>query len=238
MNVYRLAICEDDGVEREGLRELCDAVLQERNIPHQLALFSSARELEDRLESEKDIFDILILDIMMDSGINGMELAHALRDRGDRISIIFISGYEEYLQEGYDVQPVHFLLKPVSPRKLGEALCIDWELRHKPKTLVLRKKNKMVSFSLEELCYVESSNHHIIVHCDGENKEFTMSLTEMERMLPAEQFCRCHHSFLVNMQCVREINRMYIYLQNGERLPIGRKYNKEFQKMFVRYMNL
>ena len=58
MNVYRLAICEDDGVEREGLRELCDAVLQERNIPHQLTLFSSARELEDRLESEKDIFDI------------------------------------------------------------------------------------------------------------------------------------------------------------------------------------
>lgn len=97
MNVYRLAICEDDGVEREGLRELCDAVLQERNIPHQLTLFSSARELEDRLESEKDIFDILILDIMMDSGINGMELAHALRDRGDRISIIFISGYEEYI---------------------------------------------------------------------------------------------------------------------------------------------
>ena len=85
---------------------------------------------------------------------------------------------------------------------------------------------------------MESSNHHIIVHCDGENKEFTMSLTEMERMLPAEQFCRCHHRFLVNMQCVREINRMYIYLQNGERLPIGRKYNKEFQKLLVRYMNL
>ena len=238
MESYRLAICEDEKNVREEIQDLCDSVLRDMCVRGDIAAFASAEELERELDRGRK-FDTLILDIHMEgTEMSGMDLARLLRKRGDRTGIIFISGYEEYLLEGYSVQPVHFLLKPVRREKLADALRIDWELNHSAGNVMLYQKDRAIMLSLEEIRYIESSNHQVIVHMEKEEKVFHMSLTGMEQILPGGgQFCRCHHSFLVNVNYVKEFGRMCLYLQDGRRLPVGRKYSKEFQQNFVRYMN-
>lgn len=236
MRVYRLAVCEDDDQIREELCSLCRAILTEDGIDHEIVAFRSAQELEKVLTAESSPFDLLLLDIQME-GMTGMELAKSLRRRGDRVSIIFVTGCGDYLPEGYDVQPIHFLLKPVSREALAGALHTDWDLNHRPKTAVLRIGSKKVSLLLTQIRYMESFNHSIVVHQAQGDRSYLLSLSEIEKQLPPGQFCRCHNSYLVNMEYVEEIGRTELSLRDGKRLPIGRTYYKTLQSAFIRYLN-
>ena len=236
MNRYRLAICEDDDGIRAQLHSLCQEILTENGIDHCITDFSSAQQLENRLAAESAPFDLLLLDIQME-GMTGMELAQSLRQRGDRVSILFVTGCEDYLPKGYSVQPIHFLLKPVSREGLAAALRTDWQLNHKQKTVVLRLGSKTVGLPLADIRYIESRNHNIIVHQTEGERTYVLSLTNFERQMPPNQFCRCHNSYLVNMDYVEEIGRTELSLRGGVRLPIGRTYYKTLQSAFIRYLN-
>ena len=236
MNLYRLAICEDDDTVRAQLHSLCQEILIENGIEHSIMDFASAQQLDDVLTEENSPFDLLLLDIQME-GLTGMELAQSLRQRGDRVSIIFVTGCEDYLPEGYSVQPIHFLLKPVSRESLALALRTDWQLNHRPKAIVLRIGSKTVQLSLAEIRYIESFDHNIILHQAEGNRTYFLSLTDFEKQMPRDQFCRCHNSYLVNMSFVEEIGRMELSLRGGVRLPVGRAYYKTLQSAFIRYLN-
>ena len=95
MNSYRLAICEDDPLVRDEMCALCRDILTEEQIEHEVTLFSSAEELEKILAESEHPFDLLLLDIQME-GMNGLELAQNLRKKGDRVSILFVTGCENY----------------------------------------------------------------------------------------------------------------------------------------------
>lgn len=83
MSEYRLAVCEDEPAAREYVGALCGEILSEWGAAHTVTLFASTGELSARLDREPEAFDLLLLDIQME-GMTGMELAHALRERGTR----------------------------------------------------------------------------------------------------------------------------------------------------------
>ena len=236
MDAYRIAICDDDDIIRENLCSLCSDILTDDSVEYKLEPFRSAQELEKRLNSESCPFDLLILDIQMD-GMTGMELARSLREKGNRVSIIFVTACEDYLSEGYGVQPIHFLLKPVRRAALASAIHTDLKLNYIPKTVVVHIGNKLVHLSFSDIRYVESYNHSIVIHQSTGNSTYYFSLSDFEKQLPVGQFARCHNSYLVNLNEVREIGRTELSLQSGETLPVGRAYYKAFQSAFVRYIN-
>ncbi len=236
METYQVAICDDDTIVLEQIGSLCEEFYAKEGIPCQISAFSDARKLKDQIETQSLSFNLLILDIKMED-LTGMELAHALRDAGNRISIIFITAYDEYLPFGYDVQPIHFLMKPVKKEALENALRTDLKLNVYQRNWSLRIGNRIVCLSLPEIRYIESYNHEVIIHEGETDRSYTISLSEIERQLPATQFCRCHKSYLVNLEFVKEIKRQSLSLQGNEILPIGRTYHKTFQKMLIRYLN-
>lgn len=234
--MYRLAICEDEPHLLEQMRALCSEILSQWGIEYAIETFLSADSLEEAISGVSDRFDLLILDIGM-QGKSGMQLAHELRGRDDRVSIIFATSSEAHLREGYDVQPIQYLLKPVKKEALVEALKTDIKVNHSPKTIVLRMGLRTVVFPICDICYIESLGHNVVFHLLGEERAFVLSLTEAERLAPTERFCRCHKSYLVNMEHIAEITRTEIVLHNGEKIPVGRKYYADVQAAFVRYMN-
>lgn len=126
MNTYRIAVCDDDPVMREQLHSFCRELLDGESIPYAITAFPSAAELEKRMNSDVEKpFNLLILDIQM-NGMTGLELARSLRSKDDRISIIFVTACDNYLSEGYDVQPIHFLLKPICREALANAIRTDY----------------------------------------------------------------------------------------------------------------
>lgn len=237
MGVYRVAVCDDERAACEEVCRLCDDILTQDGIPHRIVPFSSASALDACLREGDDAFDLLVLDIAM-QGQSGMELAHELRRRRDRVSIVFVTGCEEYLEEGYGVQPVHFLLKPVTRERLSEALHADRELNHSPKTVTLQRGGRLLRLALSDIYYVETGvKHNVKIVTPAHAHLFPASLSYMEQALPAEQFVRCHKSYLVNLEHVTEVGRTAVRLDSGEEVPVGRKYAAETQSAFVAYLN-
>ena len=236
MSTYHVAICEDDPIVLKGISQMCREILMEDGVPGEIWEFTAADGLLKEIETGKTAFDMLLLDIEME-GMTGMELAERLRREENWVSIIFITGNEKYLAEGYGVQPIHFLLKPPSREKLAAALRTDRKRNRRPKTVLLQKSSRILRLSLEELVYVESANHEVLLHQKNGTQAFPLSMTEMLKLLPAGQFCRCHNRFLVNLEEVKAFERTYLSLYDGAELPIGRKYYKEFQSAFVQYLN-
>ena len=236
MAAYRLAVCEDDPAARAHVGSLCSELLGEWGVEHAVALFPSAEALEERLRREPDAFDLLILDIQME-GMTGMELARALRELGSEVSILFLTGRADYALEGYNVHPVHFLLKPVDREALAGALRLDWERNHRPKALALRSGGRTVSLPTAEIQYIESINRSVVVHLVSGEQAFPLTMTQAERLTPADLFARCHNSFLVNLAHVAEVGRAGVLLRSGAQLPVGRRYFQSFQTAFIRYLN-
>ncbi len=234
MQTYSIALCDDDESARRELSELCRDILAELNIENSITAFDSAERLREALNGTR--FDLLILDIQM-KGMTGMELARELRRNNDRVSVIFISACDEYLREGYEVQPVHFLLKPVDRDALAGALRLDWRLNHSPRAISLCIGGRSIGLVLSDVDYIESLNHRIIVHTASGSAEYYSSLSKLEKQLPSGNFARCHNSFLVNLDRVREIRRTEIMLKNGALLPVGRTYYKSFQSAFITFIN-
>lgn len=233
--MYRIAVCEDEPNLCSGLCEQCREILTELETAHEIVPFSSAEELEAALTGGAR-FDLLCLDILLTEK-TGMELAREVRKWDDKVSILFITSSTEFLLEGYDVRPIQYLLKPVKREELKKALQTDLRLNHQSHTVTLKAGGKTAVLPWGDIRYVESRNHDCVFHMSGGEELFRMDLTQAKELLPQNQFCRCHNSFLVNLAQIKEVTSREVLLPDGGRLPIGRRYAGQFQSEFVRYIN-
>lgn len=232
--MYRIAICEDDATTREQIASLCGEILARLDTEHAISEFDCAEALEGALEAGAS-FDLLCLDIML-QGKTGVEMAQAFRTRDDQTSILLISSSREFLKEGYSVRPLQYLYKPVDPRELEEVLRTDLRLHRRAARLILSLGGKTRVLPLSELLYVESQNHNAVACFPDRQEGFRITLSEIERLLPADLFCRCHHSFLVNMSHIRQINRRALELDQGSQIPVGRNYYETAQAKFIQFL--
>jgi len=233
--VYKVAICEDDRLTLEQTRSLCDEILCDLKAEHEISLFSSAEELETVLDGQGDPFHLLILDIKLEKK-SGLTLAKELHTRDSKIGVIFMTNYGEYAQEGYDAHPLHFLMKPIDRTRLTEAIKLDLKQKSLPKTITLRSGKRMIALPVKDIHYIESRNHHIYVFGENETHEIRLTLSEVENLL-SSQFQRCHASYLVNLEWIREIGKTEITLRDEKKLPMSRTYVDRFKTAYLRYFN-
>ncbi len=234
---YHIAVCEDDPFIRDRICQVCEETLSEEKIDYEIIPFSDAEQLEAILDKEGEIFDLLILDIKLQNK-SGMKLAEELREKENRVSIIFVTGYETYLAKGYEVQPVHFLLKPLKWEELRKAVLTDWKLNHRPRMILLEKGRRKLRLPLDAVLYAEpDGNHGTRIILKDRIAEFSAGITELTGMLPEGQFIRCHNSYVVNLEHVEGVSWLSFQMDNGEKIPISRKYYNVCQNAFISYMN-
>lgn len=232
---YQLAVLEDNVLMREQICSMCGEILSEAGISYEITEFSKAEELEESIKMKE--FHLLILDIVLE-GMSGMELAEKLRMQKNRISILFLTGYESFWKDGFRVQPIQYLLKPVDRRELKKSLIDNWELNCRSKTAVFQKGNRILKLPMQSIHYIASGmNHSVEIHQENGVETFGYTLIETEQMLANADFVRCHTSYLVNLQYVREFDKSYFRLHDGTSIPIGRKYQKNCQSAMIAYSN-
>ena len=117
---YNIAICDDSAADREWIASLSQVWAEQTDAAVRLAEFTSAENFLF-LAQDEDPFDILLLDIEM-GAMDGVTLAKKIRQNNDTIQIVFITGYSDYIAEGYEVSALHYLMKPVKPEKLFSVL--------------------------------------------------------------------------------------------------------------------
>lgn len=109
---YRIAICDDEQLDIKYIKELLHIWQEETNISLQLETFTSAENFLFHYAEDK-LYDIILLDIEL-GGMDGVTMAKKIRKENKTVQIIFISGYSDYIAEGYEVEALHYLLKPVN----------------------------------------------------------------------------------------------------------------------------
>lgn len=186
-------------------------------------------------EENKD-YDLLVLDIEMGK-MNGMDLAREIRMQNEHVKIVFVTGYDEYMQYGYDVSALNYLIKPVNKEKLF--LTFD---RFKQQTLVndetivVNTENDIRKILTRDIVYVEANGHGSIIQLAMETLNLRESLGEMEKaLINTNTIVKCHRAYLVNLRYVAAIQGNDIVLDNGDRIPVSRNKMKTIQQEFLKY---
>ncbi len=216
---YKIAICDDSAPDREYLSNLVKHWAKNCCHQVQISLFTSAEHFLFSYEEEKD-FDILLLDIEM-GDMDGVTMAKKLRQENHAIQIIFITGYSDYIAEGYEVAALDFLMKPVREEKLWEVLSRAGEkLAKNEKMLYLEISGEMVCIPIYQIRYALVSGNYVTLYA---SKDYTVKMTlgHLEKELD-ERFYRLGRSALVNLTKIRRVTKTQVMLEDGTLLPLPR----------------
>lgn len=216
---YRVAICDDSLPDAVFVQELLDNWAAERQVAIRAEVFPSAESFLFRYAEDKE-FDILLLDIEMGT-MDGVTMAKQVRRDNETVQIVFVTGYSDYIAEGYEVAALHYLMKPVNREKLFAVLDRALEKRRQnERCLNLKMSGEMVRLPFYEIRYLDVHQNYVTVH--GKN-DYTVkrSLAEFEGELD-ERFCRVGRAMILNLKYIQRVTRAEVYLSDGTVLPLPR----------------
>lgn len=228
----RLAICDDNALERDLLHTLLQKYFSEISVRCEFTLYDRGETLYYDVSEGKE-YNMVFLDLYMGDSF-GIRIAKKLRDLSYRGKIIFCTVSSDYALESYDVYASGYILKPYGLQDIKRTL--DRFLpEYQSASYQVKQKSGVVYIPVNEILYVESDNTKCILHRTGDrNYVLYKKLTQIETELNDERFLRCHQSYLVNMNYIREANDVFL-LQNGEEVLIRRKSKKELHQKFLDY---
>lgn len=235
--MYRIGICDDEPVFLETIKSMTGEILTGMGVEYDILTFRHTRELEKHLRAPSASLDLLLLDILMGEQ-NGLVFAEQLRMSGSRLPIIFVTSTMDFALEGYKVEPLGYLMKPVQRAELKDAI-IRARHRYQSRTVMLQSPSHSVSFSLDQVLYLDIRNKDLAVHlADGSILTISVPLNSLISRLPPEQFVRCYRSYIVSMPAIISIWRYGIELKNHETIPVSRSYYAAVQNALLNWVSL
>lgn len=235
--MVKIAICDDE----KNIRAYLSALVKKQGIECEITEYATAGDyFADGVEH-----DILFLDIELEGpgqDMDGMEMARQIRGMEDTKQpiIIFITGYEKYVYDAFDVGAFQYLLKPVDEQKFAEVFRRAAEqaaayTEQDKKVLMIQYGGTGKTIPLRDIYYMESQNHKIAVHMKDGVPEYYARMSDLEEELQG-QFCRVHKGYLINLSYVDEYNKTEVTLTNGDKLLISKYKYEDFVKAYLRFM--
>ncbi len=216
---YKIAICDDLESDRDYLKDLLNKWANDYSHLLSIDFFSSAESFLFHYEEAKD-YDILLLDIEMGL-MDGVSMAKKIRQDNDAVQIIFITGYSDYIAEGYEVNALHYLMKPVKEEKLFSVLerAIE-KISKNDVVLNMETANGMVRVPIYQIRFAEVFGNYVTIHANDE-VVVKMTLNEIEKLLD-ERFYRVGRSVIVNLNEVSRVTKSEIKLLDGTSIHLPR----------------
>lgn len=230
----KIVICDDD----KKIREQISSLIQKQTSDADIRLFSSSEEI---LSSGME-YDMYFLDIEM-SDISGIELAKIIRrkqeERGTHSIIIFVTGFKQYMEDAFDVNAFHYLVKPIREEKFNEVFSraereIKNTSQYKGQYIIIKNGESRKKLLLNEIQYIESCDRKVSFHMDWGVVETYARMYDLENKL-GNTFFRCHRGYLVNLEKVTAYSANSITVINGDMVMLAEKKYTDFVKAYLRY---
>lgn len=228
-----IAICDDVSSITDNMELLLNRISEEIGEEIRVFKFNSGDAL---LENYKSNYDILFLDIKM-PGLSGIETAERIRRKDNKVSVIFLTSLLNRALDGYNVQALNYIIKPMSYKRLKVELC-NWRLKirdRKEPFIVINNDSGSYKVILKSISYIETFNRNLLVHTENGNIICYQKLRDVEDELSPYGFSRCHSSFIVNLLYVEKIEKMDIQLFTGDRIPVSKTKKKPFMQSLAEY---
>lgn len=231
----RVAICDD---ETDAL-DLLQSRLEQNGRASQIKRFHAAQQLLDTVAAGER-FDLVLMDIEWNQSQNGIDFASAVNEICPNTQMIFVTGHpDRYFQQIF-LKPVNlcgYLGKPVDSVVLEQLLqkALEAISAREEQKLLVQHNGIVHALPLPKICYLESRGHQLIIHTTEENVTCYEQLEKLKQRLPGS-FFQCHKSYLVNMDCIRRIEKNCILLKTGETLPVSKAKHADTRTAFFLYM--
>jgi len=232
--MIKIAVCEDE----ENIRSYLISLIREQNAECEITEYASA----DVYLSSGAEYDLLFLDIALKNSMDGMGMARRIRNMEHirQPVIIFVTGYEKYVYDAFDVEAFQYLVKPVNEQKFAEIFRraqdkILAESERKKKTLVIQYAGASKAVPLDNIYYMESRSHKIVLYTKDGELEYYAKIKDLEEELQGN-FCRIHKGYLVNLAYVDEYSKTKLMLVNGDKLPLSKYKYEDFVKAYLRFI--
>jgi len=227
---YKIAICDDNEVDCVYISNIVNSWADQLKNEIDLQVFPSAESFLFHYSDEKD-YDILLLDIEMGK-MDGISLAKRLRHENETVQIIFITGYSDYISEGYEVAALHYLMKPVKKQKLFQTLdrAIQ-KIKKNEQTLFLELPGETIRLPIYEIRFLEVRQNYVTIHAKN---DYTLkkTLSELEQKLD-ERFYRMRRSYIVNLSYISKVTKTDVFLSDGTTLPLPRGQYEPLNRAFI-----
>lgn len=221
-------------------REVIATHLSKINNISIIASCSNAMEAFNHISNTN--IDLVFLDINM-PGISGISFAKSINKN---IKIIFTTAYRDYAVEGFELQAVDYLLKPIAFERLLKAVNNYFEVYTNSQQssavfspisdfMFVRSDRKMIKIDFEDIIYIESYSDYLKIKLGDNNVIVTReTISSIEAKLPKKHFLRIHRSYIISIKHIRSFTNEHVTIFN-QSLPISRSYKKEVLRELEQY---
>lgn len=232
--MVRIAIVEDDPADLEQLAECLRRYEQEHSERFSVRSFSNPADFLNPYRSD---CDLVLMDIELPL-FNGMEAARRLREIDSTVTLVFITNMEQYAVNGYAVDAMDFVVKPINYYRFSSMLrkALRNIARQEEKEVVVQSTGKITRLRISQIHYVEIRDH-LLIYCTNQGRlESWGKLADVENELSAYGFARCSSSHLVNLRHVVSVSGNSVDVA-GARLPISQRRRKAFYTCVTDYLS-
>lgn len=230
--MIRIAIVEDELMYVRQLESFLHQYEEEKKETFEITRYSDGEEI---VENYKSQFDIILMDVQM-RFMDGMTTAEEIRKVDSEVAIIFITNMRQYAIQGYAVDALDYVVKPVSyfafSQRLGRA--VSRLKKRNPHTVMVNIKGGIARIDVADILYVESQGHTLIYHTAGGIMEASGTMKDVENMLTEFNFCRGNKGYLINLAHVNSV-RDGCAIVREEEIPLSRPRKNAFMEALTNY---
>lgn len=230
----RIAICDDEEQYRTQLRALITRL--GGDLDHEINSFYDGHDL--LAEFDRKPYDIVFLDIEMPE-MDGITLARNLRSRSSDVQIVFLTGHVEYAIEGYEVNALRYLTKPVQVDKLREVLNHVSSQNASQRQLIVKEDGNELVIDLGDIIFFEAQNQYVRICTDRGDHLVRYNISDFELQLKDDGFFRTHRGYLVSLARIKKIIKNDVVLDSGKgevTVPVSRGNTKLLKEALYSYV--
>ena len=227
----RIAVCDDEELFRIEFKSVLDKVLI--NAEYDIDTFSGGSSLYEAFL--KNPFDLVFLDIEM-PGIDGITLAKRLRAVSENVQIVFLTSHIEYALEGYEVNALRYLVKPVDMNKLSVVLKYIQDKKNNSRQIMIKQEGEDIVIDISDIIYMESMDKNVRIVTSKSEYITRYNISDYEEELKNSGFLRIHRGYLISLSKVKKIVKNDVVMDGDISLPVSRSNIKTLKDALYAYV--
>ena len=227
----RIAVCDDEELFRIEFKSVLDKVLI--NAEYDIDTFSGGSSLYEAFL--KNPFDLVFLDIEM-PGIDGITLAKRLRAVSENVQIVFLTSHIEYALEGYEVNALRYLVKPVDMNKLSEVLKYIQDKKNNSRQIMIKQEGEDIVIDISDIIYMESMDKNVRIVTSKSEYITRYNISDYEEELKNSGFLRIHRGYLISLSKVKKIVKNDVVMDGDISIPVSRSNIKTLKDALYAYV--